>query len=385
MTAMARSLDANGLDEILCLSLELGEREWKLTFGVGVGGRIRRRSVAPRDRAALLREIARAKEQMGLPADARVVSCYEAGRDGFWLHRFLVAQGVENLLVDSSSIEVSRRRRRAKTDRLDGESLLDLLQRHLTGGRRKVWSVVRVPTPEQEARRHLHRELLTAKRDRTRVTNRIRGLLANQGLTLELKGDVPARLDGLRLWDGSALAAELLERLVREWEQVVFLTQQIEQLEEHRRELVRTSPDADIAKVRQLLTLRGIGSNAAWLFVMEFFGWRDLRNRRQVGALAGLAPTPHASGQEERERGIGKDGSRWVRTLAIEIAWGWLRFQPESALAKWYQRRFGHGSKRLRKIGIVALGRRLLVDLWRFAETGALPEGAVLKPELRVR
>jgi transposase len=385
MTATVRSLDANALDEILCVSLELGEREWRLTFGVGVGGRVRRRSVAPRDREALLREIAQAKEAMGLPAEARVVSCYEAGRDGFWLHRFLVANGVENLVVDSSSIEVSRRRRRAKTDRLDGESLLDLLQRHLLGGRRKVWSVVRVPTPAQEARRHLHRELLTAKRDRTRVTNRMRGLLANQGLRLELKGDVPARLARLQLWDGSALAPELLDRLVREWEQVVFLTQRIEQLEERRRELVRTSPDADIAKVRQLLALRGIGSNAAWLFVMEFFGWRGLRNRRQVGALAGLAPTPHASGQEERERGIGKDGSRWVRTLAIEIAWGWLRFQPESALAQWYQRRFGHGSKRLRKIGIVALGRRLLVELWRFLETGALPEGAVLKPELRVR
>jgi len=173
--------------------------------------------------------------------------------------------------------------------------------------------------------------------------------------------------------------------LAREWEQVVFLTQRIDQLEAHRRERIRTGSDATIEKVRQLLLLRGIGSNAAWLFVMEFFGWRELRNRRQVGALAGLTPTPHASGQEERERGIGKDGSRWVRALTIEIAWGWLRFQPESALSKWYQRRFGSGSKRLRKIGIVALGRRLLVDLWRFLETGAVPEGAVLKLVPRVR
>jgi len=325
------------------------------------------------------------KERLGLASDGPVVSCYEAGRDGFWLHRFLVAQGVENLVVDSSSIEVSRRQRRAKTDRLDGESLLDLLLRHRAGSRKKVWSVVRVPTVEQEDRRHLHRELLSAKRDRTRVTNRMKGLLANQGLTLDLKRDVPGQLAALQQWDGRPLPAGLRARLAREWERVAFYTELIETLEAERRELFRHSPDPAIAKARQMNLLRGIGMNSAWLYAMELFGWRELRNRKEVGAIVGLAPTPHDSGQSERERGMSKAGNRHVRAMAIEIAWGWLRFQPNSELSKWYQRRFGSGSKRVRKIGIVALARKLMIDLWRFLETGVVPAGAELKADVRIR
>ena len=287
--------------------------------------------------------------------------------------------------MDSSSIEVSRRRRRAKTDRLDGESLLDLLLRHLAGSRKKVWSVVRVPTVEQEDRRQLHRELMSAKRDRTRVTNRMKGLLANQGLTLDLKKDVPAQLAALRLWDGSPLPAGLRARLAREWERVAFYTDLIERLEAERRELFRHASDPAVEKARQLNLLRGIGMNSAWLYAMELFGWRELRNRKEVGSIVGLAPTPHDSGGSQRERGMSKAGNRHVRAMAIEIAWGWLRFQPESELAKWYQRRFGSGSKRMRKIGIVALARKLMVELWRFLETGVVPAGAALKTDVRVR
>jgi len=334
---------------------------------------------------AVLRAIGAMKERLGLPPECRVVSCYEAGRAGFWLHRFLVANGVENLVVDSSSIEVSRRRRRAKTDRLDGESLLDLLLRHLAGSRKKVWSVVRVPTVEQEDRRHLHRELMSAKRDRTRVTNRMKGLLANQGLALDLKRDVPAQLAALRQWDGSPLPAGLAARLAREWERVALFTELIERLEAERRELLRAAKDPVVAKAVQLNTLRGIGVNSAWLYVMELFGWRELRNRREVGAIVGLSPTPHDSGYSVRERGMSKAGNRHVRAMAIEIAWGWLRFQPNSELSKWYQRRFGSGSKRVRKIGIVALARKLMIALWRFLETGVVPEGAELKADVRIR
>jgi transposase len=385
MAATTRRFDPTALENTLCISFELGEGTWKLSFTSGFGEQVFRRSVRSRDREAVLREVESMKERLGLASACRVVSCYEAGRDGFWLHRFLASYGVENLVVDSSSIEVSRRRRRAKTDRLDGESLLDLLLRHLAGSRKKVWSVVRVPTVEQEDRRHLHRELLSAKRDRTRVTNRMKGLLANQGLTLDLKKDVPAQLATLRQWDGSPLAAGLQARLSREWERVQFYTDLIERLEAERRELLREAKDPVIAKALQLNCLRGIGVNSAWLYVMELFGWRELRNRREVGAIVGLTPTPNESGQQQRERGVSKAGNRHVRAMAIEIAWGWLRFQPNSELSKWYQRRFGSGSKRLRKIGIVALARKLMVELWRFLETGVLPEGAELKTDVRIR
>ena len=385
MTATTRRFDPIALENLLYLSFELGEGSWALSFTSGFGAPVHRRRVPARDRDAVLRQIEAMKERLGLAASCRVVSCYEAGRDGFWLHRFLEAHEIENLVVDSSSIEVIRRQRRAKTDRLDGESLLDLLLRHLAGSQKKVFSVVRVPTVEQEDRRHLHRELQSAKRDRTRATNRMKGLLANQGLTLDLKQGVPAQLAALRQWDGSALPTGLQARLAREWEQVAFDTARIERLEAERRELLRDGDDPTLEKIRQLNRLRGIGTNSAWLYGMELFGWRELRNRRQVGAIVGLVPTPHDSGQQERERGMSKAGNRHVRAMAIEIAWGWLRFQPKSELSKWYQRRFGSGSQRVRKIGIVALARKLLIELWRFLETGVVPEGAALKTDVRVR
>jgi len=385
MTATARSFDPTAFEDTLIVSFELGEGRWTLSFTSGFGEQVLRRSVRSRDRDAVVRVIEAMKECFGLSRGCRVVSCYEAGRDGFWLHRFLASQGVENLVVDSSSIEVSRRKRRAKTDRLDGESLLDLLLRHWAGSRKKVWSVVRVPTVEQEDRRHLHRELASAKKDRTRVTNRMKGLLANHGLTLDLKQGVPAQLSGLRQWDGSPLPAGLRSRLSREWERVQLYTNLVERLEAERRELLRQPGDPMIEKVLQLNHLKGIGVNSAWLYTMELFGWRELRNRREVGAIVGLTPTPNASGQQERERGMSKAGNRHVRAMAIEIAWGWLRFQPNSELSKWYQRRFGSGSKRVRKIGIVALARKLMIELWRFLETGALPAGAELKTDVRIR
>ena len=384
MTATARGIDRNEAKRTLCLALELGETSWKLAFSVGLGQKPRERVITARDRDALLDEIARAKQRFGLSSRSRVVSCYEAGREGFWLHRFLIAAGVDNRVVDAASIEVSRRRRHVKTDRMDAERLLRLLVREALGEER-VWAVVRVPTPEDEDRRHLHRELLTAKRDRTRVTNRIQGLLANHGLRITWRRPLLPQLDALRLWDGTRLPAGLRARIEREWERVELLNRQIQALEAERREAIRVGRDRAMAQVRQLVSLAGIGSNSAWLYVMEFFGWRRFRNRKQVGSLAGLTPTPHQSGDEQREQGIGRDGNRYVRGMAIEIAWGWLRYQPRSALTRWYQRRFGRGSSRLRRIGIVALARKLLIALWRFLETGVLPDGAMLAPAYRIR
>jgi transposase len=364
----------------LFLAFELGQNTWKLGFTIGMAQQPRARTIPAGALDPLQQEIARAKQRFGLPEAARVVSCYEAGRDGFWLHRALVAHGVTNHAIDSASIEVNRRQRRAKTDRLDVRKLLTMLLRHMAG-EKKVWSVVRVPSVEEEDRRQLHREMLTAKQDRTRVINRIKGLLAGQGVHLALEGDVDTQLDQVHQWDGSPLPSALLSRLKRAWQQVGFLTTHIQTLEAERRALVRRRDDPVIAQVRQLFTLRGIGVHSAWLYVMEFFAWRDFQTRKQVGAWAGLPPSPYQSGQSRRELGIAKAGNRPIRAMAIEIAWAWRRFQPSSALAQWYERRLGAGRARLRKLGIVALARKLLIALWRFLKTGSLPEGAVLKTE----
>jgi transposase len=364
----------------LYLAFELGKNTWKLGFTIGIAQQPRERTIPAGALETLQKEITRAKQRFGLPEDACVVSCYEAGRDGFWLHRYLVAHGVTNHVIDSASIEVNRRQRRAKTDRLDVHKLLMMLLRHMAG-ERKVWSVVRVPSVEEEDRRQLHRELTTAKCDRTRVSNRIKGLLAGYGVQLTLQGDVDAQLEQVHQWDGSPLPPALLSRLKRAWQQVCFLTAHIQTLEAQRRAVLRRREDAVVDQVRQLFTLRGIGVNSAWLYGMEFFAWRDFQTPQQVGALAGLTPTPSQSGQSRRELGIAKAGNRHMRAMAIEIAWAWRRFQPTSALSQWYEQRFGHGSARLRKIGIVALARKLLIALWRFLKTGVLPEGAVLKAE----
>jgi transposase len=384
MTATTRHFETIASTPTLFVSFELGESSWKLGFTTGMGQRSRGRTIGARDRGAVLREIERAKERLGLPENSPVKSCYEAGRDGFWLHRWLVSEGIDNRVVDAASIEVNRRLRRAKTDRLDATRLLLLLVRFF-GGERGVWSVVRVPSVEEEDQRHLHRELLTMKRDRTRLANRVQGLLANQGLRVDWRKPLQGQFDALRSWDGAVLPQGLRARLDQERERLELLNRQIEALEATRRERIRTGKHEAVEKVQQLLLLQGVGSNSAWLYVMEFFAWRQFRNRREVGALAGLTPTPYQSGDSHREQGIAKAGNRHVRAMAIEIAWGWLRFQPDSALTHWYQERFGHGSSRLRRIGIVALARKLLIALWRFLETGVVPEGAQLKPSLRVR
>ncbi len=242
-----------------------------------------------------------------------------------------------------------------------------------------------MPSVEDEDRRHLHRELQLVKKDRTRVSHRMKGLLANHGLTLELRGDLESQLGAMRQWDRNPLPPGLRGRLERYLAEYRYFTKRIEDLEAERRRILREERGPVLEKVLQLYSLRAVGINSAWLYGTEFFGWRDFKNGKQVGSMSGLTPTPFDSGTREREQGIGKDGSRWIRGGAIELAWGWLRFQPESELSKWYQRRFGSGSKRLRKIGIVALARKLLIALWRFLETGVVPEGALLKADLRLR
>ena len=379
---MTTTVTHNGHDttpaRVLFVAFELSEKTWKLGFTTGHGQKPRERSFAAGHQARLLQEMAQAKRRFGLPETAPVVSCYEAGREGFWLHRFLEAQGITNSVVDSSSIEVNRRKRRAKSDGLDVRKLLSMLMR-FHQGERDVWRVVHVPSGEAEDQRHLHRDLETLKQERASTTARIKGLLSSQGLRLTTLNKLPEQLDVLRLWDGAPIPSGLRHRLLRVYAHHQFLSEQIAALEAERRALLETAHEASLEKIRQLMQLKGIGINGAWLLVMEFFGWRDFKNRREVGGLAGVTPTPYQSGESAREQGITKAGNRHVRWMTTELAWSWLRYQPESALSGWFRERFGSGGKRLKRIGIVAVARKLLIALWRFLKSGVLPEGAILK------
>ena len=377
-TAATRSMQPT---VTLHLAFDLGNRLWKLAFATSIAHAPRLRTMSARDLAQLDAEIAAAKARFGLPPDVLVVSCYEAGRDGFWLHRALIARGITSHVVDSASISENRRARRAKSDRLDATALVRLLLRH-HGGERGVWSVVHVPTIEEEDRRHLHRELFTVTRERTRQINRIKGLLALHGVVLPHSRRLPAVAPVLCDWTGAPLPPALSARLAREWTRLRALQRDVVALKTERRVLL-ASPEAAtdplLQQVHRLMALRGIGEVSAWLYTTEFFGWRAFRNRRQVAGLAGLTPVMRASGDVEREQGISKAGNALIRALAIELAWSWVRRQPTSALSRWYRARFASGGGRQRRIGIVAVARKLLIALWRYLETGAVPEGAMLK------
>jgi transposase len=361
---------------VLYLALDLGTRDWKLAFTVGLGQKPRLKTITARSTTALLGQIKAAKKRFGLPEDAPVQACYEAGRDGFWLHRFFLAHGVQNQVVDSSSIEVNRRQRRAKSDSLDAVKLVQMLIRW-HNGERKVWSVVHVPTVEQEDQRQLHREMIKLKAERTAQGNSINGLLAGLGLCVIVDETLPTQLEGLRQWDGTKLPPGLHQRLLGEFQRWQLIDRHIRELEAQRMAKIRDDKTPHIQKVRRLLNLKGIGDNGAWLLVYEFFAWRTIKNRREVGSLAGLTPTPYSSGASEREQGISKAGNRRVRWMMTELAWSWLRHQPTSELSQWYQRRFGRGNKRLRKVGIIALARKLLIALWKYVEGGEPPTKAV--------
>jgi len=362
----------------LCMAIESGDSEWKLFLSTGLGQHPRERTVPARRLDRLMAEVERAKKHFGLAADAPVASCYEAGRDGFWIHRALRAKGIANEVIESSSIEVPRQKRRAKTDGIDGAALLRLLWRY-HNGEREALRIVRVPSVEDEDRRELHRELDTAKKDRAGVTNRIKGLLYKVGVKLENLRDLPAQLRKIRLWNGEPLPQGLAARVERDWRMAEQLTERIKAIVDERRRLLREAKDAATECARQLIQLRAIGENSAWMFSTEFFAWRQFQNRRQVGGLAGLTGTPYQSGSTNREQGISKAGNRWIRGMVVEIAWLWRRYQPESELSQWYERKYGHGNSRLKRIGIVALARKLLIELWRYLQTGTPPAGAVLK------
>lgn len=376
--------DDNRRGGVVYMALELSARRWKVLFGCG--GRTRGPiDVAAGDVERLLAAIVSAKVRFGVAEAAPVVSCYEAGRDGFWLDRALRARGIENLVVDSSSIEVPRRARRAKSDRLDVGKLLELLLRH-GRGETGVWSVVRVPDENAEDVRRLTRELEHLKGERKRAITRMKSLLATVGVAdaplggraWETRWD--AWLAAVRLWNGQPLPAYLRYDLSRQGRRLALVEVQIAEAKAERERLASEArePAAQIAV--RLQELKAIGPESAWVFAGELFGWRRFANRRELAAAAGLTPTPHASGDSRREQGLAKSGNGRVRTMLVEIAWCWLRYQPQSALSAWYRRRFADGGGRARRVGLVALARKLLVALWRYLGDGVLPDGAELKP-----
>jgi len=356
----------------LYMALELGEKSWKLSLG-DCQRAPSRCTVTAGDTTAVLAAVANARARCHLGADAPVYSCYEAGRDGFWLHRWLTEQGIANLVVDSASIEVNRRARRAKTDRLDSDKLQSMLIRYHTGERR-VWAVARIPTPEQEDDRRLHRELERLGQERTAHINRIRSLLVLHNLRVKYVGG--------RIWthwwarQRELLGPGLRAEIDREYERLALVRKQIRLLEAQQNQQVRSGAHPGMVLLSQLA---GIGAGSAWTLIRELFGWRQFRNRRELAGCLGLAPTPYASGTSEVELGISKAGNRRCRWLLVELAWSWLRYQPHSQLTHWFNQRFAGAGKRLRRIGIVALARRLAIALWRYLEHGEIPEGARLK------
>ena len=357
----------------LHVSFELGDKSWKLSCGDGVRSPSRY-SMNAGDQAAVLNCIAKAKVRCGLGPQAKVHTCYEAGRDGWWLHRWLCEQRIDSIVVDSASIEVNRRAKRAKTDRLDADKLLALLLRYHRGERR-VWSVLREPTAHEEDARRTHRELARLTLERTAHTNRISSLLVLHNLR-------PGRIGGRNWqnwWDGHcALVPPLLRiEIEREIARLALVKEQIRALEATRRQQVAEGTHPVVA---QLARLRAIGLKGAWILDKELFGWRRFANRRQLAGCLGLAPTPYASGDSQVEQGISKAGNQRARTLLVELAWRWLTLQPQSALSQWFNHRFGIAGKRSRRVGIVALARRLAIALWRFIEHGQIPAGATLKP-----
>ncbi|MEX2488292.1 MAG: IS110 family transposase [Pseudomonadales bacterium] len=376
MTAVLESKD-NATGGVLYMALELSDKHWKLGFSNG--DKNRQVTIAAGDWPALRAAVTQAKAKLQLAETGPVYSCYEAGRDGFWLHRALREDGIINQVIDSSSIEVNRRQRRAKTDSVDVKALLRLLQRYL-GGERQVLSVVRVPTPAAEDQRRLHRERERLLKERVAHSARIKSLLVLQGVRLEVKRDFVARLAHLTDARGRPLGGELKAELVREYERYALVTQQIQGLEAEQKRRVKAGDSPVLRQIQQLQLLRGVGWHSSWPLVMEFFGWRDFRNRREVGSCAGLTPTPYNSGNSVREQGIDKAGNRRIRRVMVELSWLWLRHQPDSALSQWFVQRFAQGGKRMRRIGIVALARKLLIALWRYVAQGVVPEGAVFKP-----
>jgi len=360
----------------LLVALELSLSKWQIAAAVEGQARKRVKTVAGGDYVALAEAVKEFKERFKLDPAAPVVFCYEAGRDGFYPYRRLKEAGHTVWVVDSASIEVSRHARRAKSDGIDAERLLELMQRKV-GGEHRALRLVRVPEAKDEDLRLLPREREVLLKDRLRLLNQIESALFLQGYR-----EIPQNSRSLMPWlrQIREMGVQLRERLEREVERLALVERQILAVEKRLKERMHAEDSGAIGRVAvALMQLCSIGLISAWVLASEIYGWRSFRNRKEVGAVLGLTPTPYSSGNDQREQGISKAGNRRARALLIEIAWMWLRYQPESVLSRWFQERFGGAGKRSRRVGIVALARRLAVALWRYSEQGVVPAGAKLK------
>jgi len=368
----------------LYVALELSLKTWLVALRSSAGDKVSLKQLPAGDQAALFGLIDGAQDELHAAGyqEVRVVSCYEAGRDGFWLHRRLVEHGVESVVVDASSVAVPQRARRKKTDRLDVRALLRELMALVRG--ESDCRVLRVPTPENEDARRLGRERRQLVSERVSHVNRIKGWLATEGIVdyQPQRRDRRERLAEQRTALNQALPAQMKESIERELERLELVLAQLKQIEAKRDAIVADPPPDDVnaVKIQRLAQLRSIANETATSFTREVF-YRHFDRGRQVGAFVGLDGSPWRSGRMDREQGISKAGNRRVRALCIETAWGWLRHQPDSALSQWFFKRVGAAKGAFKRKMIVALARKLMVALWRYLETGLVPTGAVLKPE----
>ncbi len=362
----------------LFVALELSKAKWLVGLHSPMADKVSRHTIAGGDAPALLMLIgaARQRAEAGLGGTVRVVTCYEAGYDGFWLHRLLVAHGIANQVIDPASLLVNRRARRRKTDRIDLAGLLRTLMAWHRG-EPQVCSMVRVPSPEEEDRRRRGRERERLVKERVQHLGRVKGLLMTQGV----RDFQPARrgwrdrLEALRTGDGRPLPDCLKAEIARECRRLALVDEMLDELERER----DAASDGKAPQQAALLTkLRGIGPTSAHLLAGEVFH-RDFANRRQVAAYLGLEPSPWQSGQVDQDQGISKAGNRRARRVAIELAWLWLQYQPDSGLSRWFKDRVGVARGRVRRIMLVALARKLIVALWRYLASGVVPEGASMR------
>lgn len=365
------------------VALELSRKSWLVTMHSPDRERISRHKLAGGDHAELLAVIERVRQRAAraLGSAPAVVSCYEAGYDGFWLHRLLTAAGITSHVFDPASIAVEQRGRRAKTDRIDGEQLLRTLMAHCRGEPRVV-RIVRVPSPAQEDARRDTRERQRLAQEQTAHINRLKSLLRLVGVAVgnPRRRDWLSWLSAQRDWQGQAVPPHMLAEIRREHARLMLVREQLAALEKPPAQAQLTPTAAEIAQRKQhLLRLKSLGPAFSATLTNEVF-YKDFDNRRQVASYVGLVPSPWQSGGSSREQGISKAGNPRARQATIELAWLWVRHQPDSALTQWFLVRIANASKRLKRIAIVALARKLIVALWRYVTTGLVPDGAVLKP-----
>jgi len=364
------------------VAIELSQHRWLVTMHSPDRDRVSRHNVEGGDTTKLLGliERVRARARDALGSEPRVVSCFEAGYDGFWLHRWLEAAGIMNFVFDPASIAVDQRARRAKTDRIDGELLLRTLMAYCRGEPRVV-RIVRVPTPEQEDARRATRERERLIKEQTAHSNRIKALLRLWGVGADSlpRRDWGAWLDSQRDRNGEPLRPSVVAELKREHARLMLVREQLKELGRATEDEPVSAAAAEMAhRSATLKQLKGLGAVLAATLTNEVF-YKAFDNRREVASYSGLAPSPWRSGRTNREQGISKAGNPRARAKAIELAWLWLKHQPDSALSRWFHERTGQGGGRIRRIAIVALARKLMVALWRFLTTGLVPDGAVLK------